>query len=187
MSENNYITPSDIAERVVRVLGDDVLDPCSNQKANDFTHIASRYFVGGAHDDGLLRTWPGAVYVNPPGGQLDPDTLQPANRGLSAARVWWGRLVEEYRSGRTTEAIFMAFNSELLRQAQADTFGPLDIADAVCVPAKRLAFVHPDTLRPDTGNRYWSAICYLGQRPEVFENVFRPVGSVVLPRRTRGS
>lgn len=89
MSSESYewYTPQVIIERVIKVLEKIDLDPCSNEGEPNIP--ATRHFT--IKDDGLSKEWYGRVYMNPPYG--------------NKIKAWIKKLYNEFRSGRTTEAI----------------------------------------------------------------------------------
>lgn len=71
-----YVSPAHILVAVRKVFGGKIdLDPCSDEKAND-TVQATKFYT--AEDDGLLpmNVWSGRVYINPPSGMLNNDSIQ---------------------------------------------------------------------------------------------------------------
>lgn len=90
-------TPPDVIQRVVQVLGEVDLDPCSNSSEHPNVP-AKKYYT--AFEDGLSQTWEGRVYMNPPYGREISD--------------WIDKLLEEHRRGNVTQAL-------LLLPARTDT------------------------------------------------------------------
>jgi hypothetical protein len=92
--------------------------------------------------DGLFRAWSGRVFLNPPGGKLDPETFLPSTkpRALSSAAVWWGKLANDWESGFVHSAIFVAFNTGVFRTAQG--LGGVRAPQSFpwCMPRERIAF-----------------------------------------------
>ena len=161
-----HFTPSHVVELSRTVLGGIDLDPCSCEEANRTiraTHIIS------LPDDGLLYSWPGRVFVNPPGGVLTNASERKYYGTASRAAAWWCKLVEEYLSGNTVSAIFIGFTLEILRTTQHCQI-PLACVP-VCFPAKRLSFggSHPT---------HANVIAYLGNEKEKFRKTFEPLGVV---------
>lgn len=123
---NESYTPSEIADAVAELFGDRPdLDPASCELAN--TIMKARYIFTKA-DDSLNQDWlcgipfP-TVFLNPPGGcvkQVDGKWIQALRRnskgewvtgaGRSSQSVWWEKLLSEWKAGRVSEAVFLAFN-----------------------------------------------------------------------------
>lgn len=177
--DNERRTPAWLVEKVREVLGTIDLDPASDLDANTVIR-ASRFYSAG--DDALHQHWHArSVFLNPPGGLVDPKTLlqlPPKARvpgALSSAAVWWAKLVHEYQSGRVQEAIFLAFNLEILVNSQK--FLPPIQSFPFCVPKKRVSYPSSrgeKSQSPPGG----SLLAYLGPDPEKFRSVFSEVGFV---------
>lgn len=165
---NEHYTPTEISERARRVMGGIDLDPASCPLANTRVQ-ASKIFT--KEDDGLFRPWHGRVFLNPPGGKM---------YGESYAKLWWFRLIEEYKARRVTEAIFLAFSVEALQTTQVDTDGvePM-LAFPVCVPSRRPKYWNPEGVGEQPTHA--GAIAYLGDKPLEFYEAFRDLGAVVCP------
>lgn len=155
--EFEWYTPSEYIEAAREVLGSIELDPASSETAQQ-TVRAVKFFS--ATDDGLARPWYGRTWLNPPYSQP-----------LIAQFV--DKLVQEFESGRVTEAITLTHNS-------TDTawFHKLAAtAVRLCFTRGRIAFVDPHGERcaPTQGQ----AFCYFGRRPEAFERTFGAIGLVL--------
>ncbi len=151
-----HYTPVAVVERARRTLGTIDLDPASCELANAVVR-ATRWFgdgeVGGRGDmlhtveprGGLFREWHGRVFLNPPGGKLHKDTLEPisAGPGLSAAAVWWAKLWSEWQAGHVEAAIFVCFSLAVFRTGQVDGISPPQ-AFPFCVLRERLDYDKPD-------------------------------------------
>lgn len=160
------------------MLGTIDLDPATDEAAN-LVIQAPRYYQ--AHDDGLHQHWHGRVFLNPPGGLVDPHTLlqlPPKTRvkgALSSAAVWWAKLVHEHSAGRVKEAIYVSFNLESMLNTQK--FGTPIQACPFCVPKRRLSY--PSSCGEKSASPPGaSAIVYLGPNVDTFESVFSEVGYV---------
>lgn len=81
-----WLTPPELIEAVVDVLGGIDLDPCSD---NQRSVPARRHFT--AAEDGLSQEWHGRVYMNPPYG--------------SAIESWVAKLQSAFEDGAVSEAI----------------------------------------------------------------------------------
>lgn len=126
---NEHYTPSEVVTAARKILGDIDLDPASCAIANK--HVGASSFLT-ASDDGLARPWYGRVFLNPPGGKRNGDSL---------ADLFWRKLVTEYNEGRVSSAFFVGFNSNIMFMSQ----GSRCVLDfPVCLPRKRLQFLAPD-------------------------------------------
>jgi len=144
-----HYTPKLILDAVVACLGQIDLDPCSNTGAPNVP--ALRYFT--ADDDGLVQTWTGTVYMNPPYGRAIDD--------------WIVKLCAEHKDGQVTEAI-------ALLPARTDTQWFIRLRDyACCFVEGRLTFVGNDDPAP-----FPSAVFYLGDDLGKFVYYFAPIGDI---------
>lgn len=133
-----HYTPVGIVEKARKTLGTIDLDPASCALANEVVR-ATRWF-----DDGLRAGWHGRVFLNPPGGKLHKDTLEPvaAGPGVSAAAVWWDRLWRAWDAGHVEAAVFVCFSLAVFRTGQARVKPPY--AFPFCVLRERLDYDKPD-------------------------------------------
>ncbi len=157
---NEWYTPSRYVDAAREVLGTIDLGPASNALANETVQAATFY---DQRTDGLNKPWPGRVWLNPPYGR--------AEAGGSNQDIWSLRLIDQYHSGVTTEAI-------LLVNAAVDTawFQRL-FAFPVCFPDGRINFDTPDGAT--SGSTHGSALVYLGPQRDCFIDVFGRFGAVV--------
>lgn len=145
-----WYTPSHIIECVVSVLGAIDVDPCSPGPEASPVPAATHYTEV---DNGLSRPWRGRVYMNPPYG-----------RGIGE---WTDRLRLDYEGGDVSEAIALV-------PARTDTRWMAELREYPrCYIRGRLAFSGAETAAP-----FPSCAVYLGDRPEVFAQVFGKVGDV---------
>lgn len=85
---DEWNTPQEILRRVLAVMDEIDLDPCSNSEESPNVPAAQHY----TEDmNGLTQEWRGRVYMNPPYGDVIGD--------------WVEKLVGEYRAGRVTQAL----------------------------------------------------------------------------------
>jgi hypothetical protein len=198
---NEHYSPKLIVEPAGLVLEEIDIDPATCEFANELVG-AKRIYT--KRDNGLSKDWLGHAFVNPPGGAL-PRPAPPrtyylgrklyANPNIrSRAALWWLKLVNEWLSGRTTEAIFVGFSLELVRSAQvASGVNPLDFP--CCFPRARIKFDRRKGSRrvagrsPTNGN----IIVYLPRHLQVksglrlfergaelrFKDAFEPLGRVI--------
>jgi hypothetical protein len=158
-----WYTPRDYVEAARKVLGGIDLDPASSDTANALigaTRFATR------DQDGLAEgcLWRGRVFLNPPGGRV---------------RDFWRRLLREIRSGDTTAAIWIGYSLQQLQTLQAaDTSGPVEMANALCFPRKRIAFLNVHG-QPSGSPTHGNYVAYFGPKVALFREVFRGFGEVV--------
>lgn len=156
---NEWYTPSRFVELARAVLGQIHVDPASNPIAQATVNAATYYT---AETNGLDKEWHGKVWMNPP-----------YSRKLIGCFV--DKLIEEYQSGRCTEAIVPTHNSTDTKWA-ATLF---ENAAALCFTRGRVRFVSPNGAyaAPAMGQLF---SCF-GRRPDRFASVFREVGHIVVP------
>ena len=124
----NWVTPPSIVDAARETMGGKIdLDPASTIEVNKFSIRASQCFT--PDDDGLTEKWKGSVFLNPPGGKT-------SNR--SNQKIWLEKLEHEWSEGDVDEAVFCAFNLEIIRML------PDMLRFPHCIPDQRI--------------RYWSVI-----------------------------
>ena len=189
-SDANRRTPEHVLALAREVMGGIDLDPASDVEAQKV--VKAKYWLGpGApackiEPNGLYWQWdlsevkgrPARVWLNPPGGVLDPKTLQPRPKGpgISSAAVWWAKLVHEYNAERVSEALFLAFTLEVFRTGQVFARPPQTFP--FCIPRGRLRFPSSNggTVNAPAAA---SAIVYLGPNVARFRSVFGQIGVCV--------
>ena len=150
-ASDEWATPQRIIALVMEVLGTIDLDPCADEAR---TIPARAHFT--REKDGLSRDWFGRVFMNPPYGQ---DIGQ-----------WVSRLLREYESGRTTDAIALVPSRTGTRWfTQFDGY-------AKCFIRGRLRFGSSKSSAP-----FPSVVVYLGSDLERFAAVFGDLGHVERP------
>lgn len=171
--------------------------------------------------NGFTSPWgrasePTRVFVNAPGGTVDDDGLPSvyARGGVAACGVSgscgapaphahvgrhsaqkraWRKLVEEWRDGRVSQAVFLCFSLELLQVAQSDAAPgePLPTDFPVCYPRRRLAYRRPSPDGSEVGASPPHASCAVYLPPpdplrdravDRFVDRFSTLGRVVVPR-----
>lgn len=168
-NSNEHYTPPKVAALSRALLGRIDLDPASSAIANQIIR-ANSFFT--EEQDGLNQEWYGTVFLNPPGGKI--------KGRKSSLGVWWEKLLQEYESGRVTEAIFVSFQLSLLRLDQSCLSFPF------VVPRQRLRFYSFNndrgTLTPQNSPTHDNAIFFLPnkkshrERAKVFLRIFESVG-----------
>ena len=167
---DSWRTPPDILDRARRVLGRIDLDPASDELANERVK-ADRIIT--REQDALVTPWgrsPVAVWLNPPGGK---------RRNRSMSLLFWRRLMQYRSEGTVAHAIFLAFSLESLQVTQQLPPGLRMLDYPFCVPARRIAFDHPDEIKraPSHSN----AVVYvpgLMDEREAFRAAFESLGAV---------
>lgn len=156
-----WFTPPAIVEAARRVMGGIDLDPASCEEANQTVQATSYYT---RECSGLGREWAGRVFLNPPYGRDE--------QHRSNMAVWGAHLLAEVAAGRVSQAVLLVgayTDTELLQGLLRDR--------PVCLTG-RLAFIAPGA-GEQRGNRFGSAIAYLGPANQRFANEFAAFGVVV--------
>jgi len=152
------------------------LDPASDAEAQ--REVKARQWLGPGKDrgpgaacvsphigqNGLASTWFGRVWLNPPGGKYDAQTLLPKAHGLglSSAAVWWHKLTVEYLQGNVDQALFLCFSLNVFRTGQwPQTPAPYEFPFLVF--KDRIRFPGSDGSRGESPN-VDSALVYLPPR-----------------------
>lgn len=155
---NEWYTPKPYIEAVREVLGEIDLDPASTAIANEIV-CARHYYT--CNDDGYLKAWPGRVFLNPPYG---------IEHGESNQARWSRRLIEQYHTGVTSEAVL------LVNAVPSNSwFAPL-WEFPICFTDHRIHFynVTAEAAQPTHSN----AFVYLGPQIARFVRIFSRFGVV---------
>jgi hypothetical protein len=159
-----WYTPTRYVEAVREVLGKIDLDPASCAKANA-TVQAEKFFT--EKDKPLEREWRGSVFLNPPYG---------TDNGDSVAGMFCTRALAEFEAGNMTEGIILV-NSLHAQAWQAPLY-----EHPICFVNHRIKFVSgncEENKSPTMSNIF----VYLGRNEKKFARVFSQLGYVM--RRIR--
>ncbi len=151
---NEWYTPPEIIEAARRTMGRIDLDPASNEVAQRWIDAGSYYTK---EDDGLLLSWGGRVWLNPP---------------YEAKLI--GQFVDKLISSTGIEqAITLTNNATETKWGQKI----LASANAICFPSQRVKFLRPEGEKgsPLQGQM----IAGFGVDRVRFEQEFAPLGAVV--------
>jgi hypothetical protein len=203
-ADSNYGSPVEVVLSARRAMGDIVLDPASSEEHNVLVG-AQRIYT--REDDGFTKPWRArSVFLNPPGGLSDNQQrpVKPkcrvtgacglpvphAHEGVeSSQKKWWQKLVREWASDRTRQAIFVCFSVELLQTSQSGVdaeYDGLPLEFSICYPRARLAYLKGGV--PAAAPPHASCIVYLPPATQTekaklrFREEFRQHGHVVVPR-----
>lgn len=149
--KEEWYTPPEIIESVLDVF-DGVIDtdPCSN--SHDKPNVPARVLYT-REDNGLIQSWQGRTYMNPPYGDVLPQ--------------WIEKVVSEYQHGQVTEAIVLVPNRSDTRWYRMINDYPF------CAIDGRLRF---------SGSKnsatFPSVVFYLGENVKGFYEAFESHGSL---------
>jgi len=156
--ENEWYTPIEYSEAARSVMGDIDLDPASSAQAQE-TIRALNYFT--IEENGLIQTWSGRVFLNPPYTQPD-------------IKNFIQKAVDEFAAGNIHEAIILTHN-------YTDTAWfhlASSVCSAICFTRGRIAFVSPEGKKaaPTQGQTFF----YYGKNTEAFKREFSTIGLVLM-------
>ncbi|MEW6129602.1 MAG: DNA N-6-adenine-methyltransferase [Acidobacteriota bacterium] len=154
-----YIT---LVEQVLTVID---LDPASSEKAQQWIQ-ARRYFT--KEDNGLIQTWWGKVFLNPPYGKSE---------GKSNQAIWANRLLKFYEKGLVEEAILLINSAHGYKWYES-----LWTRYPVCCVRERIHFVAVDG-SIDGQSKKAQTFVYFGRNITRFQKVFSSIGRVLLPEQ----
>jgi hypothetical protein len=160
MSESNeWYTPGQYVEAARALMGSIDLDPASNVLANETIQAAAYYDI---ETNGLDKDWAGRVWLNPPYGREGGDSNQ---------EIWSHRLIEQFQSGITTEAVLL-----VNANTEAKWFQPL-YDYLICFTNHRIRFYNTEgtSSQPTQGN----ALIYFGPQKARFTELFKQFGPIV--------
>jgi phage N-6-adenine-methyltransferase len=165
MANNSWGTPPHLIESARTAMGSIDTDPASNDEAQKIVQAGVYYTED---DSGFDHCWKGNVWLNPPYG-----------RGL--AKPFIETLAGWFDAEQVDQAIVLlntVYTSTWFRES-----GINSIYSAICLPNKRIAFINPDTGKPEKGNDRDQIIVYLGDNPTAFCEEFSKYGVCHLPYR----
>jgi hypothetical protein len=151
VTNDEWATPVLFVEMSRKVMGRIDLDPASDADFNK--QIKATNFFDIEHD-GLKQEWIGRVFLNPP-----------YSNGLIGKFA--AKLIEEWNSGRMTEAVMVVHNCTETRWFQS----VMRAATATCFPSKRIRFDAPNGSPgplPLRGQTFF----YFGKNVDKFTDVF---------------
>ena len=159
-NSNEWYTPALYVDAARKLMGGIDLDPASCEQANEIVNASTFYTK---EDDGFSKAWRGRVWMNPPYGVVD---------GVSNVSRWSSKLIESYKSGEVTSAVFL-----LNSLTSASWFEPL-FDHSICFVRRRIRFISPSGKKnsPPHGN----VIVYLGKDVAGFVDCFTQFGRIVL-------
>ena len=149
-ASDEWLTPKEVLDSVISVLGAIDLDPCA-ERGDDRANVPA-----GAHltkkDDGLQSNWADLIFMNPP---------------YSQAADFIDKLIAEWRANRVSQAI-------ALLPSRTDTawFQKIHAVAPVCFVRGRIVFKRPSGDVDASGAPFPSAVFYLGPRLDRFTAEF---------------
>jgi len=158
-----YYTPPEYVEAAREVMGAIDLDPASCETAQEWIW-ATQFYT--REDDGLQHEWEGRIWLNPPYSKTN---------GKSNQGTWSQKLIDEYRSGRVSEAILLvkaALGYKWFEDFWCDF--------PVCFARERLSFIKADG-SSDGQSKQGTAFFYFGENIECFREIFSQFGRVIMP------
>ena len=163
---NEWYTPARYTDAARMVMGSIDLDPASCELANQTikaTHIYTK------ETNGLLHPWHGNVWLNPP--YLTAGTT-------SSYTIWTQKLISEYDSGNTKQAILL-----IPHHGERAWFQPL-YRGSICQCNHQIMFVRPGL--PPYHLYHGLDFVYLGPNIDAFVEHFLEFGPIaprfILPK-----
>jgi hypothetical protein len=151
-----WYTPTHLVEKVVAVLGQIDLDPCSNRQKSIPAKL--HYRKG---DNGLKKQWHGSVFMNPPWG--------------AALQVWATKFLTEWNAGHITEAITLTPAQPINRK----WFSRFFIGQAAVFITGSVHFWNSKTDDNNPGWPFPIVVQYLGKDEKKFIEEFKDLGIIV--------
>lgn len=157
---NEWYTPPRYIEAARTVMGGIDLDPASCEFANRIVQATQFYTK---KENGLLFSWHGRVWLNPPYGKTQ--------QGQASNLEYFTRyLVEQYHKGNVTEAILLIPVNTATRWF--DTLWQYPI----CFPRARIRFYNEQGR--SNGVSFGTCFVYLGPHEQRFIEVFQRFGKI---------
>jgi ParB family chromosome partitioning protein len=153
--DNEWYTPEEYIERARQVMGGIDLDPASCAEANKIVRAAEFF---SREDDGLNHNWRGRVFMNPPYAQ-------------PYIQKFTEKLVSHVVAGEVIQAVALVNNATETKWGQL----LLKHAAAVCFPAGRVKFYHPDKISAPLQGQM---IAYIGANIDAFKKSFNNTGVI---------
>lgn len=146
--DSEWYTPSRYIESARTVMGSIDLDPASCEEANRTVKAAEYY---SAEDDGLLQTWTGNVWLNPPYSQV-------------------AKFIDKLLDSDIDQAIVLVNNA-----TETQWFKQIaEQASAIIFHTGRLRFMKPGHI--ESAPMQGQCFIYLGNKPETFLSEFKQYG-----------
>lgn len=159
---NEWYTPEKYIDYTKDVLGEIDLDPASSDKANEVV-CAKEIFT--ERENALTKQWYGKVFLNPPYGTKD---------GESMAGMFCQKAIAEYESGRVEECIILV-NSVHSQKWQSPLY-----KFPVCFVDHRIQFQAGDGSE-NKNPTFQNIFVYLGKNVNAFADAFKNLGHVMVP------
>jgi len=156
--EIEWDTPLEFIQSARQVMGNIDIDPASNEQANKI--IKAKIFYT-ARDDGLDKSWPGNIWMNPPYAQ-------------PLITEFCKKLVGKYESNEIEQACVLVNNATETSWFQ----GMLGVCKCVCFPKGRIKFIDKEG-NPTGTPLQGQAILYFGQNEGRFSQEFSKYGLVL--------
>lgn len=159
-TSNEWYTPARYVQAARDTMGGIDLDPASCEVANRVVR-ATRYYT--KEQNGLLLSWSGRVWLNPPYGRIGHRSNQD---------LWSSRLIEQYERGNVTQAVLLVNANFDTRWFQALWSYP------ICFVNHRIDFWSLSSTM--SGATHGSVIVYFGSDVERFASSFSSLGTIVV-------
>lgn len=159
-----WYTPSVYIDAAREAMGGIDLDPASCAKANE-TVKAEEYWTASDQPSPLQRKWWGRVFLNPPYGKKDGD---------SVAAMFCNKAIAEYQAGNLEAAVVLV-NSVHSQRWQAPLY-----QYPVCFVNHRIQFVSGDG-EENKNPTFQNVFIYLGRESDLFHQAFGTIGYVMVP------
>jgi hypothetical protein len=173
-----HYSPNWVVELGSKIMDGIDTDPATSEIAN-LRVRATTIYTADRPLAAFNSPWPGKVFINPPGG----------NRGRNV-KIFWERLVAQYRAGICTTAFYVGFSLEQLGSLQNTQapYCPLDFP--IIYPRRRISYMSPEG-QEEGQPTHGSFLCLLPNLKEAGEQSYRlfkygrEYGKVVWPSWTK--